>query len=88
MKTQLKTQWQIYKELELIPTSVPEPQANKQTFALLVGGVWRMLIDTLARELVFEQQVEYLERCLAVNCSEPGTATRSNTWQKVWTLIN
>ncbi len=84
----MKTQWQVYKELELIPDSVVTPQANKLTSALRLGQVWRSLIDTLTKKLSRQQPIEYLERCLALNCSEFYTARNSNTWHMLWTFLN
>ena len=86
--TKKTSQWQIYKELELIPSSAIEPQANQITFAFGVDQVWRLLIVALTRELVYEQQIEYLERCWTLDYFEPDTATNSNTWHKLWTLMN
>ncbi len=88
MIRELKNQWQFYKDLELIPDSVLEPQASKLAIALPLRQLWRLLIDALARELVYEQQIEYLERCWTVGDSEPFTDVSSNTWQKLWTLMN
>lgn len=86
--TTKKSQWQTYKKLELIPNSAPEPQANKLTFAFGVDQVWRLLIVALTRELVYEQQVEYLERCWPLDYFEPDTATKSNTWHELWILMS
>lgn len=83
-----KSQWQNYKELELLPSSLPKPQANKPAFAFGLEQVWRLLIVALTQELVYEQQVEYLERCWALNCFDPDTDTNSNTWHQLWLLMN
>lgn len=83
-----KSQWQIYKELELIPDSVTYSQANNMTFAFGLDRVWRLLIIALTQELVEEQQVEYLERCLAVNNFDVDSHKGSKTLQKLWTLMN
>lgn len=83
-----KSQWQNYKELELLPNSLPKPEANKQKFAFGLEQAWRLLIVALGRELVYEQQVEYLERCWALNCFEPDTDKNSNTWHQLWLLMN
>lgn len=87
MKTQFKTQWQTYKELELLPDSVSQQETNK-SIMLPLRAAWRLLIHALANELVFEQQIEYLERCWTLGESEPYTAVKSKTWHKLWTLMN
>ncbi len=81
-----KTQWENYKELELLPHSIPEPQAHKQAFAFGLERVWKVLIVALTRELVYEQQVEYLQRCW--NCDRLGAESDNDTWQQLWTLMN
>lgn len=83
-----KSQWQIYKELELIPDSVTYSQANNMTFAFGLDRVWGLLIIALTQELVEDQQVEYLERCLAVNNFDLDSHKGSKTLQKLWTLMN
>ena len=84
----MKTQWQVYKELELIPDSVVAPQANKLTSVLRLSQVWRALIDAVTKKLSHQQPIEYLERCLALNYSEFYTAKNSNTWHMLWTFLN
>lgn len=83
-----KSQWDNYKELELIPNSIPEPQTNKQTFAFGLDRVWRVFIVALTQELIYEQQVEYLQRCWDLNDFEAETDTKSNTLHKLWILMN
>ncbi|MEC4985865.1 MAG: hypothetical protein SAJ37_11625 [Oscillatoria sp. PMC 1068.18] len=80
-------QWQTYKQLELLPNSVENPQLKKTKFALGLDLVWRSLIVALTKELIYrDQQVEYLERCWALEF-EQNSPTNSNTLQKLWTLI-
>ena len=83
-----KTQWEKYKELELIPSSISEPQTDKQAFAFGLERVWKVLIVALTRELVYEQQVEYLQRCWNLNDFEPNIDKKSHTWQQLWILMN
>lgn len=45
----MKTKWMIYKELELIPDSVPEPQATQVQLASWLGNIWQSLISALKR---------------------------------------
>lgn len=79
--------WQSYKALELIPDAVL-PKTNTLKFAFGLNQVWRLLLVALTQELVYEQQIEYLERCWTVNCFELDADTGSNTLQKLWTLMN
>lgn len=80
-----KSLWENYRELELIPNSIAEPSARK-TFSFGIDRVWRVLIVALTQELVYEQQVEYLQRCW--NCDHLVPENDNNTWQQLWTLMN
>lgn len=78
-------QWQLYKKLELIPDSVPKQPTKKLILTLPLQVAWKVFIDALANELVYEQQVEYLERCLAQSQSELYLTRK--TWRKLWSLM-
>jgi hypothetical protein len=83
-----KKQWQVYQELELIPHFVSEPQAKQPILTLPLRAFWRSLINLLSEELVYEQQVEHLEKCLAASELKFTDANHTNTWQQFWTLMN
>lgn len=60
--------WQLYKRLELIPDSTPNPKISPTALTTGVGWLWRSLISLLIAELVAEEREdEYLERCWALN---------------------
>lgn len=80
-----KSLWENYKELELIPNSISEPSARK-TFSFGIDRVWRVLIVALTQELVYEQQVEYIQRCWERDYL--GSENDNNSWQQLWTLMN
>lgn len=86
MKTQLKTQWQRYKELELLPDSAPSPQVRKFELVLPLVAAWRSLLNALVREQIYEQRTEYLKRCWALNYAEPYMA-KAKPLQKLWMLM-
>lgn len=79
-------QWRAYKQLELVPESLPKHDANNISFKLGLGWLWRGLLSLLMDELIDEQQVDYLERCWALNetrqADNPG-----NTMKRLWTLM-
>lgn len=80
-------QWQNYKELELIPDSAPAPKPRKLNIALPLVVSWRSLLNALAREQVYEQRTEYLERCWSMSYSEPYT-NQSPSLRKLWNLMD
>ena len=91
MKTLSQTnnsQWQNYKQLELIPNRVPNPYSKASTFKFGLDLAWRVLISLLVDELVDrEQKVEYLERCWIDREFEQRKNSASSL-QKLWLLMN
>lgn len=81
---EVSQQWQSYKQLELVPDSTPAPQPSK--VSLGIPFLWRSLLSLLMDELVEEQRVEYLERCLTADSTTPGHPSR-HPWQQFLTLI-
>lgn len=81
-------QWQAYKQLELIPDSASNPYANSTNFTFGMNKLWRGLLTLLLDELVEEQQVEYLERCWALNKFTQENKSSSDTLQRLWVLMN
>jgi hypothetical protein len=82
------SQWQNYKQLELIPDRVPNPYNRTSTFKFGLGFAWRVLISLLVDELVDrEQQIEYIERCWA-NKEFEQKENSARSLQKLWLLMN
>ncbi len=79
----MKNKWQIYQELELIPDSIPAPQATEKTLVRPLAEVWRSLINRLTKNLSYQQKIERLEKCLARDCVQ-----HPNGWQKLWLFLN
>lgn len=85
---QNKFHWQTYKQLELIPDSVPNPNNKVSTFKFGLDIAWKTLISLLADELVDEEQkVEYIERCWKLNEFGKGD-NPSSSLQRLWVLMN
>ncbi len=80
--------WQNYKALELIPDSIPAPQATKPAFDFGLSQIWRSLLDELVREHVYEQRTEYLERCWNLNLIEPQKSTQIHQIRQLLALMN
>ncbi|MGB3536422.1 MAG: hypothetical protein WBA13_23245 [Microcoleaceae cyanobacterium] len=75
--------WETYKRLEGLPTDLPQPPSPHVTLG--TQYLWRKLLDLLADELVYDQQVEFLERCWLQDysfCQKPVSL------QQLWTLMN
>jgi hypothetical protein len=69
MKPSTETQWQRYKELELIPDLVANPSSNP--LAQLMQ-LWRSLTDRAQPPLYRAQQVEHLETCWTLDVRQPS----------------
>ena len=93
MKKLNHSQWKIYAELEEIPSAVAPPQADASTLTSALAIAWRSLLNTFCQELLYEQQVDYLERCMALNQSplnpfpQSTTAASLNQFQKLFLAV-
>jgi hypothetical protein len=83
----MKTQWQDYKSLELIPDSVPDPESISLTFANRIGEFWRQIFAPFSSTSV-EEPYEYLERCLELDSSKLFSDKRSSPWYKFRTFFS
>lgn len=72
-------QWQIYKALELIPDSVPEPASNSHWLGEAVQPAWRSMVNRWAEETSKAQQIEHLKQCwlLSLQSANSGETPRS-----------
>ncbi|MBW4691459.1 MAG: hypothetical protein KME27_06785 [Lyngbya sp. HA4199-MV5] len=82
----MKTQWQRYKELELLPERAAEPQTIHSPLIAYLDQRWRSLLNHRAAQLDYEYQVEYLERRLRITCSQ--TTEQPSLWKRLWRLLN
>ncbi|WNZ24931.1 hypothetical protein HJG54_20135 [Leptolyngbya sp. NK1-12] len=81
----LDCQWQRYRQLELLPESVPNPYLEN-TFGL--GWLWRGFVKALVDELIEEQQVDYLNRCWSLDEFGEAEASPPHSLQRLWKLMN
>jgi len=79
-------QWQVYKQLELIPDAIPNPHKTSIAFTFGLGWAWKKLLQLATSELIEEQQVKYLKCCWAIN--EPKQdETSSPGLFRLWLLM-
>lgn len=84
----IQTQWDVYRQLELVSEVVPNPIDHKNPLASGLNLVWRPLLHLLIDELIAEQRVEYLERCWDLNELGQGQQSPDNSLQRLWILMN
>jgi hypothetical protein len=82
----MKPYWQLYKKLECLPEGLPEPSAEAEVLTFPLRTAWRVLIDLLAQELIYEQKVEFLERCLEQDIV--NLTASKNFWCNFWKLLD
>lgn len=82
----MKIHWQIYKKLEFLPDSLPEPSVEEGIYLYPLRQAWRILLDVLVNELIYEQQIEFLERCLKQDILDIYTEKKS--WKKFLKLLD
>jgi hypothetical protein len=82
----MKTQWQTYQELELIPDSVPNPQKNRLSLTQWFQQNWHTLRYFVNRKDGHRYPAKFLETCLAIDCSK--SPTENKIWQKVWQWVS
>lgn len=81
------SQWNVYRQLELIPESIPNP-ADHPRFISAINLLWRPLLALLVDELVEEQRVEYLDRCWLLDEFGEREPSPSSSLQRLWTLMS
>jgi hypothetical protein len=87
MKKSNISQWKIYAELEEIPSAVKPPQTDSSNLTSALAGAWRSLLTTFCQELLYEQQVDYLERCMTLSQSPHAKSTSLNQFQKLFLAV-
>jgi hypothetical protein len=73
----MKTQWQIYQELELIPDAVPQRKAS--LWEHLVKPLRRSLSNSFVRELADRHRIFLFNRCLDVKHFQGKDAQQTET---------
>lgn len=82
----MNTQWQRYKELELLPDEAAESQTIHSPLLAYLDRRWRSLLNHRAARLDYEYQVEYLEQRLRLNCLQDSR--KRSLWQGLWQFLN
>jgi len=82
------SQWNAYKQMEMIPKSIPNPIDRANYFSSALNLCWRPLLGLLIDELIEEQRVEYLDRCWLLNEFEGGKKIKSNSLYRFFVLIS
>ena len=80
-----RDRWEAYKQLELVPDPIDNPDRHRGGFKFGIDLVWRTLLGLLVDELVTEQQIDYLDRCWEAH---EGDRSAAKTLKRFLTLIS
>lgn len=86
-KAESEAQWERYRQLELLPESVPNPANASNPLTSSLNPLWRSLLALLIDELVAEQRVEYLDRCWSLNAWGERDQSSPHSLHRLWTLM-
>lgn len=84
----MNIQWHIYRNLELIPDTVTEPQASNSAFVIRLTEGWRSLVNKIVDNFSLERQVDHLEKCWFLNGTEHKNRNWATTASTVWLFLN
>ncbi len=84
----MKTQWQIYKQLEGLDRTIPRPQVLESTVAARMDRLWQRLVQRLLEKQSYDQQLHHLQACLRLDGSGQTHDKGSKAWDKRWVILN
>lgn len=61
---------------------------DKLAFVARLSQVWRLLASRFTQKLCYEQQVEHLKRCLALDWFELDGTSKPSIWCTVWAFLS
>ncbi|GAB4372252.1 MAG: hypothetical protein Kow00121_14440 [Elainellaceae cyanobacterium] len=80
----MKSQWQIYRELELIPDSAGEPCFNQSALATRLKAYMQSRVNNRISRFSYDQQIEHLEQCFYTDWHKQS----HSFWQRCWAALN
>lgn len=85
-------EWQTYQKLELIAESVAAQSgrsiSGKSVLVAQLNEVWQLWANRLLEKMNFEQQVQHLEQCLALEGTPIDAGKKSSVWRNLWVFLN
>ncbi len=84
----MKTQWQIYRQLELIPDGVSLPSSDKGTSTFYKSKLWKKLVTSCSQHLSDQQKISHLKTCFQLDYSDPHITEQFHLFQTIWRFLN
>lgn len=84
----MKTQWQIYQQLELIPDTVSLPSTDKGTSTFYQSKLWRKLVTFCSQHFSDQQKISHLKSCFQLDYADPQITEKFHLFLTIWRLLN
>ncbi|MBD1865352.1 MULTISPECIES: hypothetical protein [Trichocoleus] len=83
----MKSQWQNYRDLELIANPRSQQQPQHLPFSDRLDRIWRSLIDAGIKAFSEQQQTEHLDRCWSLAAPQGQPTNPFNICRLLWLNI-
>lgn len=84
----MKTQWQIYQELEQIPNGTVPPSTNKLMAAFYQSQFWQNLVNRRYQDLSDSEKIKHIQHCFNLNTTDLDKIEKFTLWQVIWDILN
>lgn len=84
----MKTQWEIYQKLELIPETVLSPLDERGISGFYKSKIWRSLVIFCVNHLSEQQTFNHIEGCFEIDSSAPNSTKRFHFFKTIWIILN
>ncbi|CAC5343853.1 MULTISPECIES: hypothetical protein [Planktothrix] len=84
----MKTQWEIYRKLELIPDTVLFPSNEQGISGFYQGKIWHCWVIFCAKNLSEQQTLNHIEDCFKLDFSDPNSTKRFHLFRTLWLILN
>ncbi|MGL4503474.1 MAG: hypothetical protein ACRC78_23865 [Planktothrix sp.] len=84
----MKTKWEIYQQLELIPDTVLSPGDEKRISKFYRGKIWRSLVNYCTTNLSDKQRFNHLNTCFKIDLGDPEITKKNYFFKTIWLILN
>ncbi|SKB13958.1 conserved hypothetical protein [Planktothrix sp. PCC 11201] len=84
----MKTQWEIYRKLELIPETVSLPLDEQGISRFYQSKIWHSWVIFCAKNLSEQQTFDHIEGCFKLDSSDPNSTKRFHLFRTLWLILN
>jgi hypothetical protein len=84
----MKTKWQIYQQLELIPDTVLLPSEHQGISRFYQGKIWHSLVNYCTKNLSEQQTFDHLDAFFQLDNSDPNLIRKFRFLKTIWLILN